>query len=325
MTISRRQMLAAGAAIAAVPALPVGSAFAQQAAPAAPAVQSPGWFRHKVGDITVTAIGDGFVQRPLEGFVRNVTVADVQKALTDQGLSPAHIRVPYTSLVVQSGSRVILLDTGNGQFAPGPMSGQWMSNFRAAGFTPEAVTDVVISHFHGDHINGLRNKDGAAVFPNAQVLVPEGEWAFWMDDARMNNAPEAMKGAFNNVRRVFSPFKDVTRFAWDKEVAPGVASVRADGHSPGHTTFLITSGSGRMMYVADITNAPLLFARNPEWQVMFDMDAQKAIETRKRILDMTSADKIRTAFYHGPFPSVGQIARDGSGYRLDLLPWQDAL
>lgn len=141
----------------------------------------------------------------------------------------------------------------------------------------------------------------------------------------MNNAPDAMKGAFRNVRRVFAPFKDVTRFGCDKEVAPGVTSVRADGHSPGHTTFLITSGAARMMYVADITNTPVLFARNPEWQVMFDMDAQKAIETRKRILDMASADRIRCAFYHGPFPSVGQIAREGQGYRLDLLPWQDAL
>ena len=323
MDISRRHILAAGAAAMAVPALPGAPAFAQGAA--APTGQSPGWFRYKVGDITVTAIGDGFVQRPLDGFIRNVPLADVQKSLADQGLATSHIRVPYTSLVLNTGSRVVLLDTGNGQFAPGAMSGQWMSNFRAAGFTPEGVTDVVISHFHGDHINGLRNKDGAAVFPNAQVLVPEGEWAFWMDDARMNNAPEAMRGAFNNVRRVFSPFKDVTRFTWDKEVAPGVTTVRADGHSPGHTTFLITSGNGRMMYVADITNKPALFARNPEWQVMFDMDAPKAVETRKRILDMTSTDKIRTAFYHGPFPSVGQIARDGAGYRLDLLPWQDAL
>ncbi|MDP2356361.1 MAG: MBL fold metallo-hydrolase [Beijerinckiaceae bacterium] len=325
MTISRRHMLAAGAAVAAIPSLPTASAFAQQAAPTAPSGQSPGWFRHKVGDITVTAIGDGFVQRPLEGFVRNASVADVQKALTDQGLSPAHIRVPYTSLVVSTGSRVILLDTGNGQFAPGANSGQWMSNFRAAGFTPEAVTDVVISHFHGDHINGLRNKDGEQVFKKAQVLAPEAEWAFWMDDARMNNAPDAMKGAFQNARRVFAPIKDVTRFDWDKEVVPGITSVRADGHSPGHTAFLIASGNARMMYVADITNTPILFARNPEWQVMFDMDAQKAIEARKRILDMASADKIRCAFYHGPFPAVGQVARDGAGYRLDMLPWQDAL
>lgn len=324
MNISRRGMIAAGAA-AAIPTLPAASALAQKAAAKAPPGQSPGWFRYKVGDITMTAIGDGFAQRPLEGFVRNAPVADVRKALVDQGLSPAHIRIPYTSLVVNTGARVIMLDTGNGDFAPQPNSGQWMSNFRAAGFTPDMVTDVVISHFHGDHINGLRNKNGERVFRNAQVLVPEGEWAFWMDDARMNNAPAAMKGAFQNVRRVFSPIKEVRRFGWDKEIAPGVTTVRADGHSPGHTAFLIASGDSRLMFVADVTNTPILFARNPEWQVMFDMDPQKAIETRKRILDMAATDRIRCAFYHGPFPSVGQIGREGNGYRLDLLPWQDAL
>ena len=323
MNITRRHMMAAGAALAASPALSPSAAFA--ASPPVNAGQSPGWFRYKVGDYVITAIGDGFVQRPLEGFVRNAGIADVQKTLEAQGLSPAHIRVPYTSLVVNTGSRLVLLDTGNGDFAPGANSGQWMTNFRAAGFTPEMVTDVVISHFHGDHINGLRNKDGEQVFKNAQVQAPEAEWAYWMDDAEMNKAPDARKGAFRNVRRVFSPIKDVTRFGWDKEVAPGITAVRADGHSPGHTVFVIASGAARMMYVADVTNTPLLFARHPEWQVMFDMDAQKAMETRKRILDMAATDRIRCAFYHGPFPSVGQIGREGNGYRLDLLPWQYAL
>ncbi|MBX9759852.1 MAG: MBL fold metallo-hydrolase [Beijerinckiaceae bacterium] len=321
--ITRRNALAVAAAAAALPVLPMPAALANIPAPTGG--QSPGWFRYKVGDLEITAIGDGFVQRPLEGFIRNVDVAEVQKTLTAQGLSPAHIRVPYTSLVINTGSRLIMLDTGNGQFAPGPASGQWMANFRAAGFTPEMVTHVVISHFHGDHINGLRNKDGAQVFANAEVMAPEAEWAFWMDDARMNNAPDAMKGAFQNVRRVLSPIKDVTRFAWDKEIVPGITTVRADGHTPGHTAFLIASGNSRMMYIADTTNAPALFARNPEWTVMFDMDGAKAIETRKRLLDMSATDRIRTAFYHGPFPSVGQIGREGQGYRLDLLPWQDAM
>jgi glyoxylase-like metal-dependent hydrolase (beta-lactamase superfamily II) len=323
MTITRRHILAAGAAAAATPALPAAPVLAQTAA--APTGQAPSWFRHKVGDITVTAIGDGFVQRPLKGFVRNASEAEVEKTLADQGLPTSHIRVPYTSLVVSSGSRVVLFDTGNGEFAPQPNSGIWMTNFRAAGFTPEMVTDVVISHFHGDHINGLRNKNGDAVFPKAQIHVPEGEWNFWMDDAQMSKAPDAMQGAFKNVRRVFSPMKDVTRYGWDKEVVPGVTSVRADGHSPGHTALLVTSGAGRLMFMADLTNTPVLFARNPEWQVLFDMDPQKATETRKRILDMAAADRIRCAFYHGPFPTIGHIAREGNGYRLDLLPWQDAL
>ena len=322
--ITRRTALTAAVAASAAPLLSTVPGHA--AAPPKSGAQAPSFFRYKVGDYEITAIGDGFAQRPLEGFVRNVDVAEVRKTLSAQGLPDTHIRVPYTTLVINTGSKRILMDTGNGEFAPGPASGQWMANFRAAGFTPEMVDTVILSHFHGDHINGLRKKDGAISFPNAEVMVPEAEWAFWMDDGRMNNAPDAMKGAFQNVRRVLAPIaKDVKQFGWDKEIAPGITTVRADGHTPGHTNFVIASGNQRMIFLADITNTPILFARHPEWQVMFDMDAAQATATRKRILDMVSADRIRCAFYHGPFPSAGQVSKDGAGYRLDLIPWQDAL
>lgn len=321
--ITRRTALTAAAAVTASPLLGVIPAHA--APPPKAGTQAPSFFRYKVGDYEITAIGDGFVQRPLDGFVRNVDVADVRKTLTAQGLPDTHIRVPYTTLVINTGSKLILMDTGNGEFAPAATTGVWMNNFTAAGFKPEMVDTVILSHFHGDHINGLRKKDGVATFANAEVMVPDAEWNFWMDDARMNAAPDAMKGAFQGVRRALSPIaKDVKRFAWDKEIAPGITTVRADGHTPGHTAFVIASGKETMMFVADITNTPILFARHPEWQVMFDMDPAQAITTRKRILDMTSADRIRCAFYHGPFPSVGQTSKDGAGYRLDLLPLQDA-
>jgi len=322
--ITRRTALTAAAAATAAPLL--GTVPAHAAPPPKAGTQAPSFFRYKVGDYEITAIGDGFVQRPLDGFVRNVDVADVKKTLSAQGLPDTHIRVPYTTLVVNTGSKLIMFDTGNGEFAPAATTGHWMNNFRAAGFTPEMVNTVILSHFHGDHINGFRKKDGAATFPNAEVMVPDAEWAFWMDDARMNAAPDAMKGAFQGVRRALGPVaKDVKRFAWDKEIAPGITTVRADGHTPGHTAFVIASGKETMMFVADITNTPILFARHPEWQVMFDMDAAQAITTRKRILDMASADRIRCAFYHGPFPSAGQVSKDGAGYRLDLIPWQDAI
>ncbi len=322
--ITRRTALTAVAAASASPILTSAPSFA--AAPPLAGTQAPSFFRYKVGDYEITAVGDGFLQRPLEGFVRNVDVADVKKTLVAQGLPDTHIRVPYTTLVINTGSKLILMDTGNGEFAAAPTTGRWMANFRAAGFTPEMVDTVIFSHFHGDHINGFRKKDGTAMFPRAEVMVPEAEWAFWMDEARMNAAPEAMKGAFKGVHFAFDPVaKDVTRYAWGKEIAPGITTVRADGHTPGHTAFVIASGKETMMFVADVTNTPILFARHPEWQVIFDMDPAQAILTRKRILDMASADRIRCAFYHGPFPSAGQVSRDAGGYRLDLIPLQDAI
>src|SRR5215210_1891314 len=104
-------------------------------------------------------------------------------------------RSPYTTLALRTGDRLVLIDTGNGD-SGAPTTGRWMASFKAAGFDPAQVNTIVISHFHGDHINGLRLKDGTAVFRKAEVMVPAAEWSFWMDDTRMNQAPEGMKGAF---------------------------------------------------------------------------------------------------------------------------------
>ncbi|CAM5184265.1 hypothetical protein BTHI11S_01069 [Bosea thiooxidans] len=201
--------------------------------------QAPGFYRYKIGDITLTAINDGFARRPLEGFVRNAELADVKKAMEQAFLPQDALNITFTTLAVQHGGKLTLIDTGNGD-SGAPTSGRWMTNFKAAGFDPKDVSTVVFSHFHGDHINGSRLKDGSAVFPNAEAMVPAAEWAFWMDDAKMKAAPEAMKGAFAGVRRVFGPIaKDVKQFEPGKEILPGLTPVAAPGHTPGHTVFAL--------------------------------------------------------------------------------------
>lgn len=318
----RGTFLAAGAA-ALAGTLPMNliSTAQAQTAPA----QAPGFYRYKIGDITVTAINDGFATRPLEGFVRNAELADVQKAMGAAFLSTQALQIPFTTLVLQTGGKLVLLDTGNGD-SGAPTSGRWMANFRAAGFDPKDVNTIVFSHFHGDHINGFRLKDGTAVFPNAEVMVPQAEWAFWMSDERMAAAPEAMKGAFGNVRRVFAPVaKDVKMFEAGKEVVSGVTAVSAAGHTPGHTVFAIASGNARLMSMADASNHPALFVRNPDWSAIFDMDADAARATRRKLLDMVAADKMQVAFYHAPFPATGHVVKDGAGYRMLPVSWSPAV
>jgi glyoxylase-like metal-dependent hydrolase (beta-lactamase superfamily II) len=198
-----------------------------------------------------------------------------------------------------------------------------MANFRAAGFTPEQVNAIVFSHFHGDHINGLRLREGAAVFPNAEIHVPAPEWAFWMDDARAAAAPDAMKPAFQNVRRVFDPVKAaVKQYAPGSEVVTGIASIAAHGHTPGHCAFVV---GGKLLALSDTTNHPALFVANPSWQAVFDMDGGAAEATRRRMLDMAVTDKLQVAFYHAPFPATGVIAKDGSSYRLVPTQWSPAV
>jgi glyoxylase-like metal-dependent hydrolase (beta-lactamase superfamily II) len=335
MLVSRRTFVAAPALVAAgslapSPVQASGAAPAQAPATAAPSAgpasqQAPGFYRYKVGDMELTALHDGWAPRNLEGFIRNAELSDVRKAAEEAFLPASVIENSFTPLLVRSGGKTIMLDTGNGD-AGAPTTGTTRANLRAAGFDPARVDIVVISHFHGDHINGLRLRDGTAVYPNAEVMVPAGEWAFWMDDARMNQAPDAMKPAFQNVRRVFGPMaKDVKPFEWNKEVAPGITAVDASGHSPGHTAFVLQSAGKSLTHVVDAINHPAFFVRHPDWSPGFDMDADKARTTRRRLLDMAAAERMQLAFYHAPFPGIGHVRKDGNGFAFVPTPWSPVL
>jgi glyoxylase-like metal-dependent hydrolase (beta-lactamase superfamily II) len=147
-----------------------------------------------------------------------------------------------------------------------------------------------------------------------------------MDDSNMAKAPEAQQGSFKNARRVFGDIAGkVQRFTPGKEVESGIVSIAAPGHTPGHTAYAINSGSQSMLYLADVTNNPWLFVRNPTWQAAFDMDGNRAVETRKTLLDRAASDKMRAHGYHWPFPASGYITRTATGYDLVPAMWQPAL
>jgi glyoxylase-like metal-dependent hydrolase (beta-lactamase superfamily II) len=321
MTINRRAALALGA-MGAVGSLAAGATpAAAQAVPAS----NVSFYRFKIGDSIVTAINDGVFSRPLEGFIRNAAMDDIRAAQAEAFQPTDRVTISVSSLVIQTGGKLVLLDAGLGDNAP-PTAGRWMANFRAAGFDPAQVDTVLVSHFHGDHIGGLRTRDGAPVFARAEVKVPTPEWDFWMDDARAAAAPDGLKPNFANVRRILGPMaKDVTRFEWGQEVAPGISAVAAPGHTPGHTVFALTSGGARLLVMSDTSNAPHLFVRNPDWAAVFDMDADAARTTRHKLLDMAASEKMQVSFYHAPFPATGFIARDGEKrYRMVPAMWMPA-
>ena len=218
--------------------------------------------------------------------------------------------------VVDVGSQRVLLDTGNGEFSAAT-SGKALENMTKAGIDPASVTAVVISHFHGDHINGLRNKAGALNFPNARIFVPAPEWNWWMDDARMAAAPEAMKGVFATARRVFGPVaSSVVRFEPGAEVLPGLRSLPAFGHTAGHTVFVVEGGAQRVLYWGDTTNLAALFVRHPDWQVSFDLDADVARTMRRRLAEMVIDEKMLVAGFHLPGSAIGVLTRLGEGYQF---------
>jgi glyoxylase-like metal-dependent hydrolase (beta-lactamase superfamily II) len=323
-TMLNRRALLAGSALAGLAgALPAGPLQAN--APAA-GKAAPGVYRFKLGQYELTALYDGVWHRDIDnGFVRNAAFADVQQAMSDSFMPPGKLSIPFTMLAVNTGAKLILIDTGTaGQLAP--TAGIAGANLAAAGIDPKAVDTILISHFHPDHINGIKTKDNALVFPNAEINVPAPEWALWMDDTNMNAAPDAARVAFRNARRIFADIAGrVKRFEPGKDLAPGIGSMAAFGHTPGHTAFAVASGSDSLLVLSDTTNHPALFARNPEWQPIVDMDGAMAVDNRKRLLDRAAADRMLVQGYHFPFPASGHIVRRGSGFEFVPALWQPAL
>lgn len=313
--MNRRHFLGAGVAGLSTLLLSPGGVFAQSDL-GAPALPSPGFRKAMVGKMEIFALNDGIGRRPLvDGFVRNASLDDVKALLGSQNLPTNYIDIPFTPFVVADGDTHYLIDTGFADNGP-PSAGKLQANMAAAGLKPEDIDHVIISHFHGDHINGLRYKNGDLVYPKAKVHVCAPEYAFWTDAERRAKAPEGMKGAFAAVERALGtlPADQLVKFEPDAQVAPGIRSLAAFGHTPGHTAFMVESDGQKFVYAADTTNMPALFVRRPDWAVMFDMDPDMARASRKKVLDMVSSEDILTGGFHFPFPAMGKITREGEGY-----------
>src|SRR5216683_40460 len=329
MELTRRHALAGAAAIAAKPLLP--SVPVRAAAPVADK-QAPSFYRYKVGDIQVTVVSDGKNVFKLEdSFITNAKKDEVNAALEKAFLPRDIMSIYFAPLVINTGGKLVVLDTGNGAIAKANSKGAnglFADNMAAAGIDANAVDMVVISHFHGDHVNGLLTADGTAAFPNAEILVPATEWKFWMDDGEMSRASgDRMNGLFKNNRNIFEAGlkKKVTPYEWGKEVAPGLLAVDTVGHTPGHTSYVLSSGSGKVYIQSDVTNNPCLFAANPGWHAFFDQDGDVAEKTRRRVYDMLVAEKLQVQGFHYPFPGLGNIEKDGDGYRVVPAPWNPAI
>jgi glyoxylase-like metal-dependent hydrolase (beta-lactamase superfamily II) len=325
--LSRRSLLTGTAAItaAAAPSLPV-----QAAAPPA-GKQAPGFYRYKVGDYEVNVITDGATTFPLpDTFVTNVKKDEVNGALAAAYMEKDKMTIPYSPIVINTGSKLIVIDTGtseaNFERSKGA-AGQFHGNLKAAGIDRNAVDLVVISHFHGDHINGLLTPDNKPSFANAEILVPSVEWKYFMDDGEMNKqTTPRMKEVFANARRVFDALgRKVTPYDAGKEVAPGITAVATYGHTPGHMSYVVASGNSKVYVQSDVTNHPALFARNPGWHAFFDQDPQMAEETRRKVYDMLVGERMLVQGFHYPFPSLAHVEKAGNGYREVPVPWSPVI
>jgi glyoxylase-like metal-dependent hydrolase (beta-lactamase superfamily II) len=278
--------------------------------------------RYRVGDIEVTVLTDGFRTMPVDGnYLKNAGAQDLANQLNAEGQPDDVMKNTYSPIVLRTGGRTVLFDTGNGETAAAQSKGErgtLNASLAAAGIDRKAIDMVVISHFHADHVNGLLAADNkSAAFPNAEIKVPAVEWTFWMDDGAMSRAPAGrMAELFANNRRVFDALgRKVTVYNWDKEVASGVTAVGTPGHSIGHTSYVVSS-AGKTVYVqSDVCNNAFVFAPRPDWQGFFDQDPAQAAATRRRVYDMLAADKLPVQAYHFPFPALRRVEKASDGYR----------
>src|ERR1700691_6183104 len=317
--LTRRALLAGTTALA--PGAPPAVAEMPPAGAA-----TPGIYRYKIGSYQLTALYDGIWYRPItDKFIRNVPFAEVEHVLDAAFMPHDKLTTPFTTLIVNTGKKIILIDTGTGgQIAPS--AGVLRDNLAAAGIDPKAVDQIVISHFHPDHINGIKEKDNALIFANAEIMVPEPEWAFWMDDANLNAAAGDLKITCRNQRRIFADIAaQVTRFKPGSEVAPGIETLAAAGHTPGHTGFAIHSGDQSLLVLGDTAQHPAVFARHPDWQAAFDIDGDAAVATRKKLFDRAAADRMLVTGYHFPFPACGHLIKTATGYEHVPVEWQPNL
>nr|ALS89087.1 metallo-beta-lactamase superfamily [uncultured bacterium] len=329
MHLTRRALL--GGTAAAGAALSLG--FDHAALAAAPPVgkQNAGFYRYKVGDIEVTVVTDGAnTFKFADNHVLNKTRDELNKALEAAYQPKDLMTTPYNPLVINTSGKLVVIDTGTGEgnFERSKgAAGQFQTNLKAAGIDRNAIDTVIISHFHGDHINGLITPDKKLAFPNAEILVPAAEWKFFMDDGEMSRANgERMKTVFAGVRNVFDAIgRKVTQYEPGKEIAPGITAVATPGHTPGHNSHIIASGNDKVYVQADVTHVPWVNARHPDWHVFYDQDPATAQATRHKVYDMLVAEKMRVQGFHYPFPSLAHVEKSGDGYRETMVPWNPSV
>jgi glyoxylase-like metal-dependent hydrolase (beta-lactamase superfamily II) len=269
----------------------------------------------KIGSFGVTVISDGLRigEKPQETFGTNQTPQAVADLLTANFLPTDKFVNGFSPTLIDTGSEVILFDTGMGEGGRAAGAGHLLEGIAAAGYTPDQVSIVVLTHMHGDHIGGLM-EGGVPAFKNARYVANQTEFDFWKDEARVGTPAE---GGHQGVLKNVVPLAEKMTFIGDGgEVVPGITGVAAFGHSPGHMIFTVESDGKGLVLTADSANHFVLSLQRPDWEVRFDMDKAKAAASRKKVFDMVATDRLPFVGYHMPFPSVGFIEKFEQGYRF---------
>jgi glyoxylase-like metal-dependent hydrolase (beta-lactamase superfamily II) len=284
-----------------------------------PVAQVPGVYHRKIGDIVVTALTDGYADVPLTACL-NLPKEDGELLMKQAFRSPVP-RVSVNCFAVYSAGRLALIETGSGN-TMGPTLGWLPRSLKAAGIKYEDVETVLLTHMHPDHSNGLTDDDGKPLFQNSEIVVSGAEVDHWHDDAAMAKATERQKlRYFRGARIQLAPYRSQLRRITSGEVFPGVTALPIPGHTPGHTAYLIASGSEQLLIWGDTVHMPDIQIPRPDIAMELDSDPAAAAASRLRVFDMAVTDRLLIGGMHMHFPGFSYLTKENGQYRLVADPW----
>ncbi len=273
-------------------------------------------YSKRVGDMTVTALRDGYFELPLAYF--SGLDADESERLLRIAARSVPPRIDVNAFLVEAGGKRILVDTGCGSKL-GPTVNKLRQNLAASQIQTASIDMVLCTHIHPDHTNGLIDESGAPVFEKAEIVVHEAELEFWLSNEQMQKAPAALQPQFVWAMEAFGPYQDRIRTFRQGTVAGGIEAVPLYGHTPGHSGFLIHSGKEQLLIWADCVHSISIQAAHPEVTFAADVDPDAARETRRRLFDQVATDQLLVTGMHLEFPGFGHLVREGQSFRYEAV------
>lgn len=290
-----------------------GSASAQTPPPATLAKAQAGYVRMMLGDAEVTALSDGSVV--LDSSILTGTKPEHIKDLLNQAHQTGPLHTSVNAFLLKVGDKLVLVDTGAGTFF-GPTLNKLQASMKAAGYAPDQVTDIVITHLHADHVGGLVNGE-AIQFPNATVHVDKADMDYWLDTAKMEAAPKEAQGFFKMAQASLNPYVKagkVKGFTGATEIVPGVRTQPTHGHTPGHSFYVLESKGQKMVFWGDLMHFEEVQFPEPAITVAFDTDSKAAKAQRLAAFADAAKQGYLVAPSHVTFPGIGHLRKQGSGY-----------
>ena len=276
--------------------------------------QAPGYYRMMLGDFEITALSDGILDLKPGELLTNTTKSEVTKYL-QRAYESAAVPTSVNAYLVNTGDKLVLIDTGAAKLF-GPTLGNLLANLAAAGYKPEQVDAVLITHMHGDHVGGLI-ADGKIAFPNATVHADQRDAAFWLDKAQLDKAPEAMKDFFRGAQMSLGPYVTAGRFKafnGSTELFPGIRAIATPGHTPGHSIYSVESKGQKLVLWGDLMHVAAVQFPKPGVTISFDIDSPAASAQRRKAYADAAKGRYLVAASHLSFPGIGRLRAEDKGY-----------